>query len=79
MIFLNRDTHIYLVRPHMADLKVYLETIAVRCICFHLPTALYGGEVGLNGRSVSDRSLHLLLHITRTFVLLCYAFFLLHN
>lgn len=63
----------------MADLKVYLETIVMRPICFHLPSALNNEEVGLNGRSVSDRSLHLLLRITRTFVLLCHAFFLLHN
>lgn len=60
-------------------LKVYLETIVLRHICFHLPTALINGEVGLNKRSVLDRSLHLLLHITRTFVLPHRAFFLLHH
>lgn len=56
-------------------LKVYLETIMPRHICFHLPTALINGEVGLNRRSVLDRSLHLLLRITRTFVLPCRVVF----
>lgn len=76
MIFLSRDTYIQRFgETSHGKLKVYLETIMLRHICFHLPTALINGEGGLNKRSVLDRSLHLLLRITRTLVLPCRAFF----